>query len=389
MIRKNLNSLRLIATLALIYPATSYLAAQETSADLPPPPEPMNIPAPGPETDQPYQPQPIVQGGVVVPLYPPDSPYLDQERIHEAEEYGSYSPPHLGYIVNIHNPSIEFHPGNGALNTGVAVILAAGGGHNNLNVVGEGADIVPFLNSHGINAIILRNRLRSDGYDPKTDGVYDAQQAVKLTRAYANRWNLDPRRIGIIGFSAGAELASSAALDFEAFDARNDMPGNPLAKVSSRPDFIGLVYPGPSPFAFGGDATIPRDHPPAFFTSPGWGDWIHAVWADDYFTALHNDGVPNVEMHIYARGHHPGDKVTPGQPPATAGISSRNGVGFGKWQERYIDWMRDLGLLQKPGVETQAAKDVKANLDRPDRMAQMRERIRQRREAAEKEKAAE
>jgi len=324
----------------------------------------MGIPAPGPKTDKPYAPQPILPGGVVIPLFPPDSAYLNHDKIREPEEYHFWEPGEIGYIVHIHNPSIEFHPGNSQLNTGAAIILAAGGGHRTLNVGGEGADDVHFFYNHGINTIILRNRLRSDGYEPKVDGVNDALQAIKLVRAHAKDWNLDPNKIGIMGFSAGAELAAAATLQWADFDRKNDVPENPLAKVSSRPDFAGIIYPGPSPFARGGTPTIPRDAPPAFITCAGWGDWIHAVWANEYFTALLNDGVPNVEMHIYARGHHPGDKVGPDEPPSTGGLTNRGNIAYGTWPERFMDWFRDLGFLNKPGVETQAEKDVAANLNR-------------------------
>jgi endo-1,4-beta-xylanase len=194
--------------------------------------------------------------------------------------------------------------------------------------------------------------------------VNDALQAIKLVRAHAKDWNLDPNKIGIMGFSAGAELAAAATLQWADFDRKNDVPENPLAKVSSRPDFAGIIYPGPSPFARGGTPTIPRDAPPAFITCAGWGDWIHAVWANEYFTALLNDGVPNVEMHIYARGHHPGDKVGPDEPPSTGGLTNRGNIAYGTWPERFMDWFRDLGFLNKPGVETQAEKDVAANLNR-------------------------
>jgi acetyl esterase/lipase len=335
-----------------------------TPATLPPLPAPMNIPAPGPVTDGPYAPQPILPGGVVIPLYPAGSPYLNAGKVREAEVYKMGAPGRIASIVYIHNPSIEFHPGNGLLNTGVAVIVAAGGGHRTLNVGGEGADFVHFFSNHGVNTVILRNRLRSDGYEPKTDGVYDAQQAIKLVRAYAKEWKLDPNKIGIMGFSAGAELAAATTLQSADFDKKNDVPENPLAKISSRPDFAGIIYPGPSQFARGGNPPIPRDAPPAFITSSGWGDWIHAIWATEYFTALLKDGVPNVEMHIYARGHHPGDKVGPDEPPSTGGLTNRGFIAYGTWPDRFIDWFRDLGFLNKPGVETQAAKDVAANINR-------------------------
>lgn len=368
MLLKTLPLLRLVGLLVLLSPAVRLIAA-DTAAALPPLPAPMNVPAPGPKTDAPYAPQPILPGGVVIPLYPPDSPYLNQSKIREPEVYSLGNPGRIASIVSIHNPSIEFHRGNGQLNTGAAVIVAAGGGHRTLNVGGEGADFVHFFSHHGISTIILRNRLRSDGYEPKTDGVYDAQQAIKLVRAYAKEWKLDPKKIGIMGFSAGAELAAAATLQYAEFDQKNDVPNNPLAKISSRPDFSGIIYPGPSPFARGGTAVIPRDIPPAFITSAGWGDWIHAVWANEYFTALLNDGVPNVEMHIYARGRHPGDKVGPDEPPSTGGLSNRGFIAYGTWPDRFIDWFRDLGFTSKPGVETQAAKDVAANLDRKPRSA--------------------
>jgi endo-1,4-beta-xylanase len=271
--------------------------------------------------------------------------------------------------VHIHNPSIEFHPGNGQVSTGTAIILAAGGGHRTLNVGGEASPFVSYFHHLGISTIILRNRLRSDGYEPRVDGVADALQAIKLVRAHAKTWNLDPNRIGIMGFSAGAELAAAAGLQYAEFDQKNDVAGNPLATVSSRPDFIASCYPGPSPFARGGTPRIPRDAPPVFIMSPGWGDWIHAVWANEHFTALLHDGVPNVEMHIYARGHHPGDKVAPGEPPATGGLASRGNMAMNSWDDRFVDWLRDLGFLEKPGIETQAARDVAANLERKPRSA--------------------
>jgi endo-1,4-beta-xylanase len=338
-------------------------------APLAPLPAPMDIPAPGPRSDGPYAPRAILPGGVVIPLYPAGSAYLNSSRVREPEKYIMGGPGEIAAIVHIHNPSIEFHPGNGALNMGSAIILAAGGGHRTLNVGGEASDVVHYFYNYGVSTIILRNRLRSDGYEPKVDGVNDALQAIKLVRAHAKDWKLDPHRIGIMGFSAGAELAAAATIYWPRFDALNDVPANPLAKISSRPDFAGMIYPGPSPFVNGGTPTIPRDAPPAFITSAGWGDWIHAEWATEYFTALLNDGVPNVEMHIYARGHHPGDKVGADEPPSTAGVTDRGFIAYGTWPDRFIDWFRDLGFLSNRGSETQAAKDVAANLNRTRRSA--------------------
>ncbi|HWA26507.1 MAG TPA: alpha/beta hydrolase fold domain-containing protein [Lacunisphaera sp.] len=333
-------------------------------AALPPLPAPQRVPAPGPRTDAPYAPLAVLPGGVVVPLYPPDSPYLKRDKVNEPEVYQLWGPALVGAVISIHNPSIEFHAGNGRLNTGAVVILAGGGGHRTLNV-GEASPLVQFLGHQGVSAVILRNRLRSDGYEPKTDGVNDALQAIKLVRAYARQWNLDPAKVGIMGFSAGAELAVNAALLWEKFDRDNDVPGNPLAKVSSRPDFVGSIYPGPSLFFHASTPPpIPRAMPPVFIACAGQGDWIHAYWATEFYQALLLDGVPNIEMMLYARGRHPGDKTEPGEPPSTGSISNMGGIPYGTWSARFLDWFRDLGFLDQPGAVTRAAKDVAASLER-------------------------
>ncbi|HEX2862570.1 MAG TPA: alpha/beta hydrolase [Lacunisphaera sp.] len=342
-------------------------AASAAAAALPPLPPPQNVPAPGPKTAAPYAPQAILPGGVVIPLYPATSSYLKADRLSEPEAYQLWGPALVGSVTGIHNPSLEFHAGNGRLNTGAVVILAGGGGHRTLNV-GEASPLVQFLAHQGVSSVILRNRLRSDGYEPKTDGVNDALQAIKLVRAYAKEWNLDPAKVGIMGFSAGAELAMNAGLQWEKFDRAKDLPDNPLAKVSSRPDFVGSIYPGPSLFFRAEQKpAIPRAMPPVFIACAGQGDWIHAYWAIEFYEALLLDGVPNIEMLLYARGRHPGDKTEPGEPPSTGSISNMGGIPYGTWSARFLDWFGDLGFLGQPGVTTLAAKDVAASLERKPR----------------------
>src|SRR5580658_9501893 len=228
--------------LLLALSASAQNAAPRTP--LPPLPAPLDVPKPGPATDAPYAPTAILPGGVVVTLYPPGSPYLKMDRIRESEQFNmsQAAPGRVSSIVNIHNPSIEVHTVDRGINTGAAVILAAGGGHNTLNVGSEAADFVPFFYNYGVNTVILRNRLRRDGYNPQTDEVYDALQAIRLVRAYAREWNIDPNKIGIVGFSAGAELAAPAAVLFPDFDKKNSDPSDPLAGISSRPDFAGIIY---------------------------------------------------------------------------------------------------------------------------------------------------
>lgn len=347
-------------------------ASAQTSphAVLAPLPAPLDIPKPGPVTDSPYAPQPILPGGIVVPLYPPGSSYLKMDRVKEAEVYNMSGsvPGRISSIVNIHNPSIEIHTVDRGINTGATVILAAGGGHNTLNVGSESADFVPYFYNYGVNTVILRNRLRRDGYNPQTDEVYDAMQAIRLVRAHAKELNIDPNKIGIMGFSAGAELSAPAAVIFDDFDKKNSDPGDPLAGVSSRPDFVGIIYPGPSPFAKNRTApAIPANAPPAFIACAGANDAGHAVWADEYFAAMLAKRVPNVEMHIYGNGRHPGDKLPDGSS-MSGGLTSRNFIPYGTWQARFIEWFNDLGFLQKPGVETKAAKDVADYVAHPPRI---------------------
>ena len=157
-------------------------------------------------------PKPLLPGGMVLSLYPPTSPRLKQDRIHEAERYNTSLKRKSGptvNVINIHNPSIEVHlVGDTPANTGAAVIVAPGGGHTILWVGPEGADFVPFFKKHGVSTIILRYRLRIDGYDARVDAVNDAFQAIRVVRAHAAEWKLDPNKIGIMGFSAGAELAA-------------------------------------------------------------------------------------------------------------------------------------------------------------------------------------
>ena len=300
------------------------------------------------ESNKPFVPEPLLPGGKVLSLYPPDSPRLNRDRIHEAEKYNTKGKSDRTLnVINIHNPSIEVHlAGDEPPNTGAAVIIAPGGGHQILWVGPEGSDFVPFFKKHGVSTIVLRNRLRIDGYEPTKDAVDDAFQAIRLVRSHAAEWKLDPAKIGIMGFSAGAELSAPTPLFFEDFQ-RNNRSG-PLGTVSARPDFVGVIYPGPTPFTRDAATPIPANVPPSFIASAGSGDKVHALWATDYFHAMLKAGVPNLEMHIYGNGGHGG------------GLTARGGIPFGTWTDRYIDWFKDLGFLGPPGQPTKAAADVEA-----------------------------
>ncbi len=100
---------------------------------------------------------------------------------------------------------------------------------------------------------------------------------------------------------------------------------------------------------------MPPNAPPTFITSAGTGDAQHAIWADEYFGAMLRARIPNLEMHIYGNGVH------------ANGLKDRSGTPFGTWQLRFVDWFRDLGFLEKAGVETKASKDVAVRVATPPR----------------------
>jgi hypothetical protein len=302
-------------------------------------------------SDGPFPPAMIRPGGTIIPLYKPDSPMLKKERIHEAEKYNTTSKGTgpIVNVINIHNPSIEVHLAKDRSLNGAAMIVAPGGGHKILWVGPEGADYIEANDKLGISTIVLRNRLRVDGYEPTIDAVNDAFQAIRIVRAHAAEWGLDPNKIGIVGFSAGAELSSPTAVFFEEFEKKNNDPADPLSKVSARPDFVGVIYPGPTPFTKAPETAIPANVPPSFVACGGSGDRVHALWAMDYGNAMLKASVPNIELHIYGRGGHP---IKRSDAP--------DAIPSGKWFDRFTDWFTDLGFLGKPGVETKAAKEVAA-----------------------------
>jgi predicted esterase len=133
-------------------------------------------------------------------------------------------------VVTLYKQSVMSHRSL-ILVVSVSAVLSSAAGS-------EGADFVPFFYNYGINTIILRNRLRNDGYVAETDAVNDMLQAIKVVRARAQEWGIDPKKIGAIGFSAGAELTAPAAIKYVEFDKSQDVPGIRLrrsarARISS------------------------------------------------------------------------------------------------------------------------------------------------------------
>jgi endo-1,4-beta-xylanase len=234
------------------------------------------------------------------------------------------TPDRVASVTNIHNPSIEVHLAPREKDTGMAVIVAPGGGNTQCVVGTEGIAIAEWLNGLGVHAFIERYRLRP--YGSQTDALSDTQRAFRVVRANAKAWGVDPKRVGIMGFSAGGEQAALAALRF---DAGKVDATDPIERFSCRPEFAVLVYAGWRNLDL---SQVPKDAPPAFLVSAGLGDASHAKRTVEFYDAYFQAKVP-VELHIYGRGGHGG------------GIGPRNGIPFGTWDLRFIDWATDQGFL--------------------------------------------
>jgi acetyl esterase/lipase len=272
-------------------------------------------------------PLPLAPGAKVVTLWPAGHPTLKGFDQKEVFKSSPDHPERIQSVTNVHNPSIELHLAPPEKANGLAIIVAPGGGNSQLVVGTEGIDIAAWLNDLGVSAFILRYRLRP--YNSAVDALADTQRAVRLVRANAKQWDVDPKRIGVMGFSAGGEQAARAELKF---DDGNPNANDEVDKRSSRPDFTVLVYPGWRQMDL---SQVPSNAPPAFLTSAGLDDASHARQTVEFYNALFNAKIP-VELHIYGHGGHGN------------GIKPRNGIPFGTWPQRFVDWATDLGLMKKP-----------------------------------------
>ena len=275
------------------------------------------------------EPKPLVEGATVVTLWPAGSPQLRALAGYDQPEKFQLSksqPPTVQVVTNVHNPSIEVHLPPPDKANGLAIIVSPGGGNNNLQMGTEGPVIADWLNGLGIGAFIERYRLKP--YGSGTDALADTQQSIRMVRAHAKEWNVDPKRVGIMGFSAGGEQAARVAL---VYDAGKPEAADPVEHESCRPDFAVLIYAGwAKPFDL---SKVPKDAPPAFCTVAGVDDYFHSSETMDFVNAWLNTKIP-VELHIYSHGGHGN------------GIKPRNGIPFGTWPARFVEWAKDSGLMK-------------------------------------------
>jgi acetyl esterase/lipase len=207
-------------------------------------------------------------------------------------------------IGNVSNPTLTLYTPK-AKNTGAAVVVFPGGGYRILAIDLEGTEVCDWLNSAGITCILVKYRVPEPGPYPKSSGpLQDAQRALGIVRAHAAEWHIDPNRIGVLGFSAGAHLAAALSTHF---DQRLYDPLDAADKLSCRPDFAAIIYPGYLALADQNYAPNPDIHPtgqtPPTFLVQAEDDPVHVENAVVYFLALKNAKVP-AELHIYAQGGH-------------------------------------------------------------------------------------
>ena len=173
----------------------------------------------------------------VLPLWTGDIPNQKISDLKEKRDTNG-----IIRISYVQDPDISVFLPSKSNSTGQAVVICPGGGYKILAYDWEGSDIAKWLNSIGVAGIVLKYRLPEQGSNivPYKSPLLDAQRAMRLTRHNAEKWNIDPAKIGIMGFSAGGHLASTAGTHY---DLGNDKSSDPVDQMSSRPDFIILGYP--------------------------------------------------------------------------------------------------------------------------------------------------
>ena len=229
-------------------------------------------------------------------------------------------------VSGVHRPSLTVYlPAKGTA-TGAAVVVAPGGSYRELWITHEGYRVGEWLSQRGIAAFVLKYRLPHEPgstYTVEGTALADIQRAVRTVRARAAEWEIDPQRVGVMGFSAGAHLAGLAATHYDDVVYPHT---DATDRQSAKPAFQALIYPPKI------EATYSSDTPPAFIACGG--DDQIAADVPNLYLALKNAGM-SAELHIYAGVGH-GFGIRPANPPAVAG-----------WIDRFREWMSAGGLLTK------------------------------------------
>jgi acetyl esterase/lipase len=240
-------------------------------------------------------------------------------------------------LGNVSTPTLTIYSAATNIN-GAAVVVFPGGGYHILALDLEGTEVCDWLNATGITCVLVKYRVPDSGPYPKSsDALQDAQRALGLVRSRAAEWRIDPQRIGVLGFSAGAHLAAALSTHF---DHRLYDPVDAADQISCRPDFAVIVYPGYLALSEQGFAPNPDIHvsektPPSFIVQAE-DDPVHVENSTVYFLALKNAKVP-AEMHLYAQGGH-GYGLRRTALPVTT------------WPMSVETWLHTIKVLQSPAL---------------------------------------
>ncbi len=251
-------------------------------------------------------------------------------------------------VSKVIKPALEVYLPSKKNATGQAVVICPGGGYWILAYDWEGTDIAKWLNSQGIAAIVLKYRLPTSNGNkvPHLSPLMDAQRAIRTTRHNAVKWNINPDQVGIMGFSAGGHLASTAGTHYDSGD---PAAPDPIEKLSSRPDFMILMYPvitfshdfmhsGSMNALLGEDPTdeLKKEYSNELHVTPDTPPAILILASDDkavppqnsilFYKALIKNNVPS-EMHIYPEGGH-GFSLAVGKPHLE------------HWPEVCMEWLK-------------------------------------------------
>jgi acetyl esterase/lipase len=232
-------------------------------------------------------------------------------------------------VSRIHNPSITPYLPAKDNATGTAILVIPGGGHRVLAITHEGYNVAEWLRDRGIAAFVLKHRLAREAestYRIDVESFADAERALRLLRSRAKEWNIDPSRVGAIGFSAGGELVTLASTRF---DSGNAESSDLIDRQRSKPDFQGLIYPGRS-----GDIQPTKDSPPAFLACAYNDRQDISEGLAEAYLRFKRAGVP-AELHIYGTGGH------------GFGLRASNKRPVGSWIVRFEEWLVESGFLKR------------------------------------------
>lgn len=257
-----------------------------------------------------------------------------------------------GAVANeeVDRPTLTLYPASGEHTTSTAVVVCPGGGYAMLADDHEGVQFARWFNSIGISAFVLKYRLGHRYRHPAP--LQDVHRAIRYVRTHADQWGVSPDRIGVIGFSAGGHLASTAGTHFEG--ARPDS-GDPLERVTTRPDFMILVYPvisftteythqgsrnrllgeDPNPELvelLSNEDQVTSDTPPTFLVHADDDRGVPPENSILFYLALRKAGVP-AEMHIYREGGH------------GFGLAYQRAI-LNEWPSQLRNWLLGMGLLK-------------------------------------------